>query len=103
MKVQSQFTSTELKEQKPTHVQGGNAKKPNDVLLKKSLPGRYESLNNGPYDQMPVENRPHKECEEPEKKVGGKSHVGDGGNSLESDLCVNSQQQKKFLHHILRF
>lgn len=45
VKGRSQFISTELKEQKSTHVQGGNAKKPIKVLLKKSLPGMHESFN----------------------------------------------------------
>lgn len=98
----SQFISTELKEQKSTHVQGGNAKKPIKVLLKKSLPGMRESFNMAHVTIMPPKNKTLREWVEPEKKkVVQKSHVGDDGNSLESDLCVNSQQQK-YRNHILR-
>lgn len=44
---------------------------------------------------MPMKNRPLREWEEPEKEeVVQKSHVRDDENSLESDLCANSQQQK---------
>ena len=44
---------------------------------------------------MPMKNRPLREWEELEKKeVFQKSHVRDDENSLESDLCANSQQQK---------
>lgn len=55
VKGQSQFISTELKEQKPTHVRGNNAKKPNKVLLKKSLLGMHESLNIAHMTKYPKE------------------------------------------------